>query len=52
MPAWEFSRFLAIAERGTPKPATPRPAGKSAGQQRIDDLEVCVRYTRDLLQRL
>jgi sugar phosphate isomerase/epimerase len=52
MPAWEFSRFLAIADRGTPKPATPRPAGKTAGQQRIDDLEVCVRYTRELLARL
>jgi hypothetical protein len=52
MPAWEFSRFLTIADRGTPKPAAPRPAGKAAGQQRIDDLEVCVRYTRELLQRL
>jgi 3-oxoisoapionate decarboxylase len=52
MPASEFSRFLAIADRGTPKPATPRPEGKTAGQQRIDDLEVCVRYTRALLQRL
>jgi len=52
MPAWEFSRFLAIADRGTPKPATPRPAGKTAGQQRIDDLEACVRYTRELLARL
>jgi len=52
MPAWEFARFLAIADRGTPKPATPRPPDKTAGQQRIDDLEVCVRYTRDLLQRL
>jgi sugar phosphate isomerase/epimerase len=52
MPAWELSRFLAIAEKGTPKPATPRPAGKTAGQQRIDDLDVCVRYTRELLQRL
>lgn len=49
MPAWEFSRFLTIAERGTPKPATPRPAGKTAAQQRIDDLEACVRYMRDLL---
>ena len=48
----ELSRFLAIAEKGTPKPATPRPADKTAGQQRIEDLEVCVRYTRDLLQRL
>jgi sugar phosphate isomerase/epimerase len=52
MPAWEFARFLAIADRGTPKPATPRPPDKTAGQQRIADLEVCVRYTRDLLQRL
>jgi hypothetical protein len=52
MPAAEFGRFLAIADKGTPKPATPRPEGKAAGQQRIDDLEICVRYTRDLLQRL
>ena len=52
MPAWEFSRFLAVAEKGTPKPATPRPPGKTAGQQRIEDLETCVRYTRDLLRRI
>ena len=52
MPAWELSRFLAVAEKGTPKPAAPRPEGKTAGQQRIDDLETCVRYTRSLLQRI
>jgi len=52
MPASELARFLAIADRGTPRPASPLPAGKTAGQQRIDDLEVCVRYTRELLQRL
>ena len=52
MPASELARFLAIAEKGTPKPAVPRPEGKTAGQQRIEDLETCVRYTRDLLQRL
>ena len=52
MPASELSRFLAVAEKGTPKPAMPRPEGKTAGQQRIDDLEVCVRYTRALLQRI
>jgi sugar phosphate isomerase/epimerase len=52
MPAAEFGRFLAIADRGLPKPATPRPEGKTAGRQRIDDLEICVRYARDLLQRL
>jgi sugar phosphate isomerase/epimerase len=52
MPASEFSRFVAIAEKGTPKLATPRPADKTAGQQRIEDLETCVRYTRDLLRRI
>jgi hypothetical protein len=52
MTAADFSRFLAIADGGTPKPAAPRPADKTAGQQKIDDLEACVRYTRDLLQRL
>ena len=52
MPASELGRFLAVAEKGTPKPATPRPADRTAGQQRIADLEVCVRYTRELLQRL
>jgi len=52
MPAWEFSRFLAVADKGTPKPAVPRAAGKTAGQQKIDDLETCVRYTRDLLRRI
>jgi hypothetical protein len=51
MPAWEFSRFQA-SDKGTPKPAMPRAAGKTAGQQRIEDLELCVRYTRDLLQRI
>jgi hypothetical protein len=52
MPAPELGRFLAVADKGVPKPATPRPEGKTAGQQRIDDLAVCVRYTRELLQRL
>jgi sugar phosphate isomerase/epimerase len=52
MPASELSRFLAVAEKGKPTPAVPRPAGKTAGQQKIEDLEVCVRYTRNLLGRL
>jgi sugar phosphate isomerase/epimerase len=52
MPASEFSRFLTLADRGTPKPAVPLPPGKTAGQQRIEDLEACVRYTRDLLKRI
>ena len=52
MPAWELGRFLTLADKGTPKPATPLAAGKTPGQQRIEDLETCVRYTRALLQRI
>lgn len=52
MPASELGRFLAVAEKGKPTPAVPRPAGKTAGQQKIEDLETCVRYTRDLLTRI
>ena len=51
-PAWEFSRFLAVAEKGTPTPPTPRPDGKTAGQQKIDDMAVCIKYTRELLNRM
>jgi sugar phosphate isomerase/epimerase len=52
MPAWELGRFLTVAEKGTPKLAVPRDPAKTAGQQKIEDLETCVRYTRDLLRRL
>ncbi len=52
MPAAEFGRFVAVADTGTPKPAVPRPEGKTAGRQKIDDLETSVRYTRDLLRRI
>jgi 3-oxoisoapionate decarboxylase len=49
MPACELSRFLALAERGKPVPPVPAPPGKSRGQQQLDNLEACVRYTRKLL---
>jgi len=52
MPAWEFSRFLALAERGKPTPAIQVPPGKDPGQQQCEDLEVCVRHTRELLRTI
>jgi len=51
-PAPDFARFLAIAEKGKPVPPPAPQPGKTAGQQKIDDLNVCVRYTRDLLSKL
>jgi sugar phosphate isomerase/epimerase len=52
MLASDFSRFLALAEKGKPVPATPPTPGKSRGQQQCEDLEVCVRYTRKLLESM
>lgn len=49
MPAGDLARFLALAEKGKPVPPVPLAEGKSRGQQQLDDLEVCVRYTRKLL---
>jgi sugar phosphate isomerase/epimerase len=50
MPAWELSRFLALAEKGKPVPAVPLPPDKTRGQQQCEDIEVCVRYLRNLLR--
>lgn len=50
MPAWELSRFLALAEKGKPVLAVPPPPDKSRGQQQCEDIEVCVRYLRNLLR--
>jgi 3-oxoisoapionate decarboxylase len=52
MPASDLSRYLALAERGKAVPAVPPTPGKSRGQQQCDDLEVCVRYTRKLLESM
>lgn len=48
-PAWEFERFLAIAEKGTPRPKQD-PVPKELAQQRErEDLEASLRYTHKLL---
>jgi sugar phosphate isomerase/epimerase len=50
MPASELAGFLALAERGKPVLPVPPSPGKSRGQQRCDDLEVSVQYTKKLLE--
>jgi sugar phosphate isomerase/epimerase len=48
-PAWEFERFLAIAEKGTPRPKQ-EPVPKERAQLRErEDLEASLRYTYKLL---
>ncbi len=49
-PAWEFSRFLAIAEKGTPRPASaPVPKEQAAARER-EDLEASFSFAEELLK--
>lgn len=47
-PAWEFERFVNIAERGKPYKNEPAEKGKAAERERAD-LEVSLAYTRKIL---
>lgn len=48
-PAWEFERFLALAEAGAPRPK-PEPVPKElAAQREREDLEASLQYTKRLL---
>ena len=49
-PAWEFARFLALAEKGEPHALTPPPASKEAGADRErEDLEASIRFAHEEL---
>jgi sugar phosphate isomerase/epimerase len=48
-PAWEFERFLALADKGTARPK-PEPVPKElAAQREREDLEASLQYTKRLL---
>lgn len=48
-PAWEFSRFLALAEKGTPQQEPPKLEKDAALTKERRDLELSIEYTRKLL---
>ena len=50
-PAWEFARFLALAEKGTPREAPPRLSGEAAVARELEDVEASIRWTKALLGR-
>jgi sugar phosphate isomerase/epimerase len=48
-PAWEFARFLALAEQGTAPPASTPVPKELAKEREREDLEVSIEFTRKLL---
>jgi sugar phosphate isomerase/epimerase len=50
-PAWEFARFLAMAEKGTPREAPPRLQGAEAAAKELSDVEASLRWTKSFLER-
>ena len=49
-PAWEFARFLALAEKGTPRPPNPPVPREAAAAREREDLEASIRWTRQALE--
>lgn len=48
--AWEFSRFVALAESGKPLPTQPPVPKEQVAQREREDLEASIAYTKKLLQ--
>jgi len=49
MPAWEFARFLQLADEGTPRQPTPAADKDAAAAREREDLEASARYMEWLL---
>jgi sugar phosphate isomerase/epimerase len=52
VPAWDFARFLTLAEKGEPKPAPPPLHGEAAKTRQREDLEASLTWTKDFLAKL
>ena len=51
-PAWEFARFLSLADKGTPREAPPRLTGEAAAAKELADVEASIRWTKAFLEKL
>lgn len=51
-PAWEFAQFVALADKGSPRPGpTPLPAAQAAARE-VEDVEASIRWTQGFLATL
>jgi sugar phosphate isomerase/epimerase len=49
MPAWEFARFLTLADNGKPIARRPALNGESAAAREVEDVEASVKWTSNVL---
>jgi sugar phosphate isomerase/epimerase len=49
VPAWEFARFLKLAESGTPRQPSPPVPKEMAPQKERDDLEASLKWAKEFL---
>jgi len=52
MPAWEFTRFATLADRGSPRTRPPLRSGETAADREREDVEASLEWTRGLLATL
>jgi 3-oxoisoapionate decarboxylase len=51
-PAWEFARFLALAERGKPTPEPPPDPSTTPAARNLANVESSIRWTQAVLAKL
>jgi 3-oxoisoapionate decarboxylase len=51
-PAWEFARFLALAEKGKLREAPPRLSREAAVAREVEDVEASIKWTKAFLTTL
>jgi sugar phosphate isomerase/epimerase len=51
-PAWEFARFVALADKGPPTPAAAPDASLSQAQRQLADVEASIKWTQACLAKL
>ena len=51
-PAWEFARFVALADKGSPKPAAPPDPAMTPQQRNLADVEASIQWTQAFIAKL
>ncbi|SPF35070.1 Xylose isomerase domain protein TIM barrel [Candidatus Sulfopaludibacter sp. SbA4] len=51
-PAWEFVRFQALAEKGTPRAAPPQVSREAGMAREVEDVEASIRWTKAFLEKV